>query len=93
MLFLDILLEIYTKRRKEHLKRYIFEWKAISKMIVLLTKIIIRSFTFIHSSEMEEYSARPQTKICRSAIREYSLIKQTEINFESIPSITFVKEM
>ena len=59
-----------------------------------LTKLFnIRSFTFVHSSEMEAHSARQYTNICRSAISELSLIKHTEINFESILSITNVKEM
>ena len=42
---------------------------------------------------MEAHSARPITNISRTAISGQSLIKHTEINFESKPSITYVKEM
>ena len=44
-------------------------------------------------SEMEDELARPLTKICSQAIREYSLIKHAEINFDTIISIMYVKEM
>ena len=42
---------------------------------------------------MEAYSARPLTNICRSEIGKQSLIKHKEINFESILSIMYVKDM
>ena len=41
---------------------------------------------------MEAHSARPLTNVCKLAIIEI-IIKHTEINFESMLSITYVKEM
>ena len=52
-----------------------------------------RGIIYVHSTEMEESSARSYTKICRLVIREQSLIKHKEINFDSIVYTTYVKQM
>ena len=52
-----------------------------------------RGIIYVQSTEMEESSARPYTKICRLVIREKSLFKHKELNLNSLVYTTYVKDM